>query len=106
MIIQGSNEPVVIEFRVEHEIKKVNVAIFDEQDNLIKDWSFGSVDITNNTVVAPLTEQETMDFPVGILSLEIKWLDNDDNIWHSNVISFRCSERNDKRKMLGGDSDA
>lgn len=106
MIIQGSNEPIVIEFRVDHEIKKVNIALFGEHDAVIKEWSFDGGDIIDNTVVAPLSEEETMEFPCGILMLEVKWLDGNDTIWHGNVISIRCSKRNDKRQMLGGDENA
>lgn len=106
MIIQGSNEPVIVEFRVDHEIKKVDIALFDDQDNLVKDWSFDGGDITDNTVVASLTEDETMAFPCGILTLEVKWLDGNDSIWHGNVITVRCSKRSDKRQMLGGDENA
>ena len=106
MIVQGSNEPIIIEFDFESNIKKVNIALFDNSSNKLKSWSFTDKDILDNVVIAPLSETETMNFPDGIIHLEVKWLDDDDVIWNTNVISVRCSKRDDKSLMLGGDINA
>lgn len=105
MIIQGSNSPIVMTFDSDaSSVKEWSIALYGEDRHgapsvLLKHWSAEDLTIDGSVVYAPLGEDETLEFNPCVASLEIKWLDPDDNIFHSDVIRVRISGRNDKTPM-------
>ena len=65
----------------------------------LKHWNTEDMVVEDSVAYAPLTEAETMAFNPCVASLEIKWLDPDDNIFHSDVVRIRISGRNDKTQI-------
>lgn len=111
MIIQGSNSPIVIAFDNDvSDVAEWSVALYGEDKRgaptiLLKHWGTGDITVEGSVVYAPLTEDETMEFAPCVASLEMKWLDPDDNIFHSDVVRVRISGRNDKTKMTSVDEE-
>lgn len=111
MIIQGSNNPIVIAFDEEvSEIKDWSISLYGEDKRgapgeLLKHWGSGDLIIDGVAVFAPLTETETMSFMPCVASLEIKWLSPEDSIYHSDVVRVRISGRKDQTKLVDVDTD-
>ena len=105
MIIQGSNEPIVITFDSDvSEIREWSVSLYGEDKRgaptvLLKHWDTADLVMDGMQAYAPLTEDETLEFHPCVASLEIKWLDSDNNIWHPYVARIRISGRNDKTRI-------
>lgn len=94
MIIQGSNEPIVLEFdRDMSEVQKFSAVLFKQAkalstnsiDSELKKWSREDAFIEDGKVILGLKEEETMKFPVGVATLEVKWLDNADVMFADEV---------------------
>jgi hypothetical protein len=106
MIIQGSNSPITIAF--DSDVSNViewSVALFGEDRRgmpsiLLKHWGTGDLLVNGSVVCAPLTESETMDFMPCVATLEVKWLDGEDNIFHSDTARIRVSGRKDKTVLI------
>ena len=71
----------------------------EKTNTLLHHWGLNDIEIDDNVIYGPLTEEETMSFPPGVATLEIKWLTQDETIFHSDIIRIRISERNDKNKL-------
>ena len=100
MIIQGSNSPVQVMFDDLSSIVDYSIALIqlDERhhtESVLKHWGTGDLEFDGNTVYAPLTEHETLSFPPGVVSLEIKWIDEDSDIYHTKVYRLRIAPRGD-----------
>lgn len=106
MIIQGSNLPIVITFNEDmSSLVDWSMSLFMEDKRtkthtLLHHWGLNDVIIDGAVISGPLTEEETMNFPVGVATLEMKWLTPDDTIFHSDVIRIRISERNDTNRLI------
>ena len=106
MIIQGSNLPIVITFDEDmSSLVDWSMSLFMEdkrtkEQTLLHHWGLHDITIDGVTISAPLTEEETMSFPVGVATLEIKWLTQDEIIFHSDVIRIRIAGRNDTNKLI------
>lgn len=107
MIIQGSNQPLLIRFEVTNvrDIQDISIVVCyhsavlkNNADKIVKRWGMSDVEINEvtNTVIAPLTQQETEDMQPGNASIEIKWMLGDGYVHHSTVaamvIAARCDE--------------
>lgn len=105
MIIQGSNSPIAIAFDTDvSNVTEWSVALYGEDKRgaptiLLKHWNTEDMVVEDSVAYAPLTETETMAFNPCVASLEIKWLDPDDNIFHSDIVRIRISGRNDKTQI-------
>lgn len=104
MIVQGSNEPVVLIFREDlsdESFKGFSALLVRKATGAtLKHWDADDIEVlteTNETtgdvitqVVMPLTEDETMAMPFGTAILEIKWrLDDDIFIADSQEIHIK-----------------
>jgi len=110
-IIQGSNEPLVIQF-------DQNVSGFPQfvitlwktkstgTYDLMKQWNKADMTIDGDTVTLPLTEAETRALPVGWLQVEAKGLDNEGNTLFWAEMQIDVAFRRDKSITLGGISNA
>lgn len=76
MLIKSSNRPIEIVFDKSVDFTKIRITLwFDGKE--LKIWDNDSIEIKDNKITCPLTQEETASFPEGFASLEIKWLDKD-----------------------------
>jgi len=99
MIIQGSNEPIVLTFGFDPSTLKAIEVDLSKNDVMYKHWDKSELLFEDCDAICPLTQGDTMNFPKGILKLEIKWCDNDNYIYHAKVIDVVVVARSDKTIM-------
>ena len=84
MIVQGSNNPLIIQFDADiSDIPRLVVTLWKDKagytSDLVKQWNTEDMLIDGDTAVCHLTEEETRKFPSGNLILEAKGLDENGN---------------------------
>ena len=84
MIIQGSNNPLVIQFDADvSTIPTMVVSLWSDMPGYavrpVKMWENADMTIDGDTAVCPITEAETKALPTSALVLEAKGLDGDGN---------------------------
>lgn len=99
MIIQSSNKPILIKFSEEVLFPNIRITLWNEKNQKLKEWTKEDIKIEGNIAEAPLTQEETANFPKGIAILEIKWLDNDGKTEFANKERINIVDRNDKEIM-------
>lgn len=101
MIIQGSNQPITISFDEDMSLQSdIEIALFSGSTEL-KHWSKEDLTIDEDVIQAPLTQEETMDFPAGSAILEVKWYDTDSMTQHTDPFRVWISGRKD-HTIMGG----
>lgn len=80
MIVQGENEPVVLEFQEDMTaLQDFSALLFMKYSRKEqKRWSKDEIDINENVITLPLSQTETLAFDYGIAVLQIKWMINDE----------------------------
>jgi len=82
MIIQGSNEPIVLSFREAENLpaSAMSVSLRNERKEL-KHWSLSDITIEDEgmTYIIPISQQESKEWDEGPCVIEIKWLNAADN---------------------------
>ena len=101
MIIQGSNNPLVIQFDASvSDMPKLIVTLWNDRDGypnkLLKSWDETQMTISDDTVVCPLDEAETKEYPHGRLIIEAKGLDSNMNTIFWDQYPLDVKERRDK----------
>lgn len=99
-IIQGSNDPLVLEIDGVVEFEKIS-AVLCSKGNVIKEWSSDDAEIEGNYVILPLEENETLLFDKGNATLDIKGLDNKGKIVFMNLVEYIVVERFNKKRLTG-----
>ena len=87
MIIQGSNNPLVIQFDTSvAEMPKLIVTLWEDKDGKceqysqkVKQWNKEDMTVENDTVICPISEAETKNISSRYLILEAKGLDSNGN---------------------------
>ena len=87
MIIQGSNNPLVIQFDTSiADMPSLIITLWeDKQDKceqvseMVKRWNKEDMTISNDTAICPLSEEETKNISTRYLILEAKGLDINGN---------------------------
>lgn len=83
MIVQGSNNPLVLTFDTSVEnVPILSITLWNAakwKSKLLKAWTRSDVIINGDTVVCPLTESETANLSAESLVLEVKGLDDEGN---------------------------
>lgn len=105
MIIQGSNNPLVIQFDASvADMPVLLVTLWSDTagypNKLLKSWDREQMTIDDDTVVCPLTETETKAFPNGNLVLEAKGLDEDGNTIFWDQYELDVMTRRDRIILL------
>lgn len=101
MIIQGTNAPIIFTFSDPmDEILDIEISLYNDRVEM-KHWSINDVTIEGPTITAPLTQEESIKFPAGKCSLEIKWMDAEGRVNFANNISNTIVSRHDKTIMEG-----
>lgn len=104
MIIQGSNNPIVIQFDTSvADIPVLIVSLWGgsaaHTSKPLKKWEKADMVVDDDTVACEITERETAAFS-GTLTLEAKGLDGNGNtiFWDSQLISVK--QRRDNVIMM------
>lgn len=103
MIIQGQNNPIVVEFDEAIETDEIHARLTNQADGKeLKHWEDETVTVSGNRVTLPLTQEETIGFPAGSAVLEIKFMDNDGIVEFSEKMKIKIDARYDHH-ILGGE---
>ena len=83
MIIQGSNNPLVIQFDTDVDNMPVLVVTLWSETGcpakMIKRWDVSDMEIVGNVAICPISERLTKSLPKGDLVIEAKGLDGEGN---------------------------
>lgn len=75
MIIQSSNEPIVIDFGESlTAIKAMSIAMIDSNNKIIKRWSKDEIEFNGSLAICNQTQEETASYPIGTVKILIKFL--------------------------------
>ena len=100
---QGSNLPLVVTLDMDAtELTALSVSLWNENQKSggpIKAWTMSDVNIDNDTVACPLTEEETAAFPQETLILEVNGLKNGFTVFWERF-KVKVEARNDKNITL------
>ena len=102
MIIQGANEPIVLEFP--YDMTSVQdfsaVLLMKHTKHEQKKWNKDNVTINENVITLPLSQTETMAFGFGNAVLQIKWMIGGDIF--TNESEHFIKRWIDKTELTGG----
>lgn len=102
-IIQGSNQPIIVTFDNDiTDIKDLHVALFSNHEPL-KEWYMDDIIIEGNTATCPLKQAETLSFKRGACTIEIKWMDEEGDVYLSEIVRSQIIRRDDIH-VIGGES--
>ena len=106
MIIQGSNQPILIVFGddIKENVLDLSVSLYTMAGEL-KHWDMPDLIISGDTAEARLTQEETAVFPAGACHIEIKWLDLDGVTQFNKIVADQIMFRSDKRILEVQDGD-
>lgn len=101
MIIQGSNNPLVIQFDADiSTIPRLVVTLWSDLPGHIAapelKWENGDMLIDGDTAVCPITEEQTRSLPASTLVLEAKGLDGEGNTIFWDEYRVDIKKRRDK----------
>lgn len=97
-IIQGTNKPIVLVFSEKIDFASLEVSLNDFQKEL-KHWSLIDIILEDNLAVCGLSQSETVLFPTGKATLEVKWKAEDGIVENADVFPFCIVNRDDKTIM-------
>ena len=104
MIVQGSNNPLVLTFdQSVDDIPSLSVTLWSATGRLtrpLKAWTRADMMINGATVVCPLTEDETKNLVSTNLILEAKGLDGDGNTIFWDEYPIDLHKRRDRMITL------
>lgn len=102
MIIQGSNNPLVIQFdTVLDGIPTLIVSMWNDRGgDPVKTWTEDDMTIDGDTVVCPLQEIETSAFTGSKMVIEAKGLDADGNTVFWDACDINIKNRRDRNIRL------
>lgn len=105
MIIQGSNNPLVIQFDASiADMPVLVVTLWSDTavypTKMIKRWNNEDMTISDDTAICPISEEETKKIPNGRLVLEAKGLDENGNTIFWDQYELDVMARRDRIIML------
>lgn len=103
MLIQGSNNPLVIQFdQSVTGCPKLVVSLWGASGDALKTWTLEDMTVDDDTVICPLTEEETAAIGGAKVTLEAKGLDDEDNTIFWDAVDVYVKGRRDKVIRLTG----
>ena len=105
MIIQGTNNPLIFTFPEEMKsIKDIEICLYSENIEL-KHWTLTDIVFKDEyTIEAPLTQEESVLFPVGKCTIEIKYMDKTGYTVFAKTINNAIVHRFDHTIMEGANT--
>lgn len=101
MIIQGTNNPIIFIFpKVISDIKDIEISLYTAKKEL-KHWTLTDVTIEGKTIQAPLTQEETVTFPIGQCFIEVKWINENGKTEFAGILENEIISRKDHTIMEG-----
>lgn len=101
IINQGGNTPITFNLSAPLQATKLEASLYHPAIPEIKHWSISDVLITNDSIVLPISEDESLDFPVGNCKLSVKALDYNDIIVFYNEEDVKIKFKFDKTELQG-----
>lgn len=99
-IIKGTNEPIVLEFEMDIEAEKISALLYSTFcEKTLKHWDKEDMEIDGKTIKLPMREDETLDFQVGVCVLEMKLLDENNNIVFFDSVKGNVINKRDGTKL-------
>ena len=103
MIIQGSNNPLVIQFDADVSgLAKLVVTLWGQPGTPLKKWERGDMTVSGDTAICPITEAETAKINAPKVTLEVKGLDGEDNTVFWSAVDVDITHRRDRIIKLTG----
>ena len=106
MIIQGSNNPIILEYDSPvDKITDISVVLTRRgslqynESGYAKQWRMADVQKIGKTIFLPLTQYETLSFMPGKYNLEVKWIENDSIIF-ARVVTIYVEPRSDRTQFM------
>ena len=106
MIIQGSNNPIILEYDSPvDKITDISVVLTRRgslqcnESGYAKQWRMADVQKSGKTILLPLTQDETLSFMPGKYNLEVKWIENDSIIF-ARVVTIYVEPRSDRTQFM------
>lgn len=103
MIITGSNAPII--FRMPEPIESIRgfSVLLCKCDAEIKSWTDEDLTFVDNMVIAPLSQEETMEFPLGSCTIHLKWLSENGVVKFNKAIDSYIHKHPDKNILGDGE---
>ena len=102
MIIQGQNEPIIVELTQTISPTKLHALLYDRSGKKLKHWELADVTINENMVILPISESESVQWPACKANFEMKWLNTDGIIDFVPVQHIDIEARQDRDLLTGG----
>lgn len=102
MIITGSNAPII--FRMPEPIESIKgfSILLCKYDAELKSWTDDDLTFVDNMVIAPLSQDETMEFPLGACTIHLKWLAENGVVKFNKTIDSYIHKHPDKNILGDG----
>lgn len=104
MIIQGSNAPMLLIFDEDASCFSDLSVLLSRGGRKLRHWTMEDLQIDGSVVTVPLTQEETMVFPEGECTIEVKWLDSEGETQFAEVVRDTIAGRRDKTLLEVKDS--
>ena len=103
MIIQGSNNPLVIQFDADVSgLAKLVATLWGRSGTPLKTWTLSDMSVSGDTAICPITEDETAKLSGMSVTLEVKGLDGSDNTVFWDSVDVDLKQRRDRIIKLTG----
>lgn len=104
MIITGSNTPII--FRMPEPIDSIKgiSIVLCKYDIVLKSWTDEDLTFLDDMVIAPLSQNETMKFPLGSCSIHLKWLGENGVVKFNKTIDSYIYKHPDETVLGDGEA--
>lgn len=98
-IIQGSNDPLVLEVEGLDTITNLSACLYSYGERK-KEWSLEDAMIQGKQLVLPLSETDTLKLSRGIVTLDIKVLNKAGTVVFMDLVRYKVVERPNKNAFV------
>ncbi len=101
-MIKGQNTPLTIVMSDNVDASKLHALLYGMTGELVH-WTEENAQIEGNTITLPITEEESLTFPPGRATLEVKLLDSEGIVQFLEVFQLEIENRHDTHRLTGGE---
>lgn len=99
-IYQGGNTPIVIELEGELPMfTALEASLYMDRLGEIQHWSMEEMERDENSLILPIAEEDSVNYPLGVAVLSLKGLDEGDNVIMYEEASAEIKYKFDKTVM-------